>query len=499
MSLTELYLVLLAGGTVMLLSVAAARLADQAGLPVLLAFLGVGLLLGEDGLGLRFDDVAAAQAIGTAALAVILVDGGLSTRLSVVRPVLFPAAVLATLGVGVSVGVTAVAARFLLGTSWQLALLLGAIVSSTDAAAVFSILRAIALPRRLTGLLEAESGFNDAPTVILVMVLSVSSLKATSPLHLAGELVYELAGGALAGLAVGAAGAWLLRRLSLPASGLYPIATLCCGILAFAAAGAAHASGFLAAYLAGLLLGNAGLPHRRATRSVAEGLGWLAQISVFVMLGLLATPHQLPASIIPALALGLVMLLLARPLSVLVSLTPFRVPWREQVFLSWAGLRGAVPIVLATIPVVNGVPGSEGLLNLVFVLVVVFTALQGPALPKLARWLRLTPAHAGRDLQVDVAPLDTIAADLLQFTIEAGSRLHGVEIFELALPPLSVVTLIVRDGQTMVPQPNTRLRTGDQLLVVSTSTSRDATERRLRAVARTGRLAAWRGDSGEPT
>ncbi len=498
MSLPELYLMLLAGGVVMLLSIAAARLADTVGLPVLLAFLAVGLFLGPDGLGLRFDDVGATQALGTAALAVILVDGGLSTRLAVVRPVLVPAAVLATVGVGVSVGVTALAARFLLGTSWQLAVLLGAIVSSTDAAAVFSVLRALPLPRRLTGLLEAESGFNDAPTVILVVALSVGHLDHLAPLTLAGRLGYELAAGAAIGLAAGSAGVWLLRRLSLPASGLYPIATLSCGVIAFAGAGAAHASGFLAAYLAGLVLGNAGLPHRRATRSVAEGLGWIAQISVFVMLGLLATPHELPRSIVPALALGLVLLLLARPLSVLASLVPFRIPWREQALLCWAGMRGAVPIVLATIPVVNGVPGSGGLLNLVFVLVIVFTALQGPLLPKLAGWLRLTPEHTGHDLQVDVAPLDTMAADLLQLSVEPGSRLHGVEIFELALPPPSVVTLIVRHGEALVPERTTRLLHGDQLLVVTTITSRDATERRLRAVARAGRLAAWRGETGDP-
>jgi potassium/hydrogen antiporter len=499
MKLHEVYLLLLAGAVVLLFSVAAARLADRVGIPVLLAFLGVGLLLGEDGLGrLHFDNAAAAQAIGTAALAIILVEGGLTTQLSVVRPVLFPAAVLATVGVLVSVVVVALAAHYLLRLPWQLALLLGASVSSTDAAAVFSVLRALPLPRRLTGLLEAESGFNDAPTVILVMAFSTATLRGDRVLPLAGILVYELAAGAAVGLAIGYIGVWVLRRMSLPSSGLHAIAVVAHGVAAFAAAGTVHASGFLAAYLAALLLGNAGLPYRRASRSVAEGLGWIAQISLFVMLGLLATPHELPASVVPALVTGLVLLLVARPLSILVSLTPFRVRLREQAFLAWAGLRGAVPIVLATIPVVAGVSGSRKLLNLVFVLVVVYTGLQAPLLPPVARLLRLVSPHSGRELQVEVAPLDTMAADLIELAIEPGSRLHGVEIFELRLPPPSAVTLVIRDSQAFVPESTTRLRTGDQLLVVATTSTREATERRLRAVARAGKLAGWRGDTGDP-
>ncbi|MCW2640038.1 MAG: nhaP [Dactylosporangium sp.] len=498
MSLQQVYLLLLAGAVILLVSVAAARLAHRIGLPVLLAFLGVGVLLGEDGLGLRFNNAALAQALGTAALAIILVEGGLSTDLSVIRPVLVPAAVLATFGVLVSVAVVAVAAHFALHASWQLSLLLGAIVSSTDAAAVFSVLRALPLPRRLTGLLEAESGINDAPSVILVVALSVTTLRRDNALPLLGDLVYELAAGALLGLAVGTAGVWLLRRLSLVTSGLHSIAMVATGILGFAVAGMAHASGFLAAYVAALILGNAGLPHRRASRSVAEGLGWIAQISLFVMLGLLATPHELRASVLPALLIGAILLLVARPLAVLLSLTPFRVPLREQVFLALAGLRGAVPIVLATIPVVAHVPGSQQLLNLVFVLVVIFVLLQAPALPSLAHRLRLVPTSAGRELRAEIAPLDTIDAELIELTVDPGSRLHGVEIFELRLPEPCAVTLVVRDGHAFVPQPTTRLATGDQLLVVAPTAKREEAERRLRAVARAGRLAAWYGETGDP-
>src|SRR4051812_35349688 len=351
MTLQQLYLVLLAGGLVLLASIVATRAATTVGLPALLLFLGVGVILGEDGLGLHFENYLLADHLGTVALAIILIEGGLTTRFSDIRRVLAPAGMLATLGVGVSMVITAAGAHLLLGMNWQLALLLGAIVSSTDAAAVFSVLRVVPLPRRVAGMLEAESGFNDAPAVILVLMFSVTPLQL-SPVHVLGELVYELGVGAAIGLGCGLLGSIALRRIALPASGLYPLANFGLGMVAFAAAGSAHASGFLAAYLAAVVLANSGLPHRSATRSFAEGLGWLAQIGLFVLLGLLVDPSDLGAELVPGIVIGLVLLLVSRPLSVAVSLAAFRVPWREQVFVSWAGLRGAVPIVLATFPIV---------------------------------------------------------------------------------------------------------------------------------------------------
>ena len=498
MTLSQLYVALLAGGLILLVSSAAARLAVRVGLPGLLLFLALGVGIGEDGLGFEFDDAQLAQNVGIAALGVILVEGGLATRWADVRPVLAPASVLAVLGVGVSVGVTAAGAHLLLGLDWQLALLLGAIVSSTDAAAVFAVLRDLPISRRLAGMLEAESGFNDAPTVILV------TLFATAPLEGAGvggvliNLVYQLAAGAVIGLAIGRLGVTGLRRVALPATGLYPVTVFGLGILAFAAAGAAQASGFIAAYVAALIMGNSGLPHRLATRSFAEGLGWIAQIGLFVMLGLLITPSDLPGQLVPALVVGAILVLVARPVSVVLSLTPFRIPWRQQAFVSWAGLRGAVPIVLATIPIVNGVAGSEQVLDIVFVAVVVFTLVQGPSLPRLARLLGLSAPSVAREVAVEAAPLDTLDADLLTLTVPPGSRLRGVALHELRLPGLAVVTLIVRDGQPFVPHRETRLAAGDQVLIVTTTANRDAAERRLRAVSRRGRLARWFGEHGDP-
>ncbi|HSR22704.1 MAG TPA: potassium/proton antiporter, partial [Candidatus Eisenbacteria bacterium] len=439
--------------------------------------------LGQDVLGLPFDDAQLAQALGYAALVVILAEGGLTTSWPTIRPVVPVAAALATVGTAVSLLVTMLAAHLLLDVDWQEAALVGAVLAPTDSAAVFSVLRRVPLPRSLAGTLEAESGFNDAPAVILVVALA--GAHAPTWWHLGLLLVYELAVGAAVGLAVGWLGAWGVRRIALPASGLYPLAVLALCVAAYGAAAVAHASGFLAVYLAAVVLGNARLPHRPATRGFAEGAAWLAQIGLFVMLGLLATPSELGSAILPALGVGLVLLLLARPASVLVSTLPFRVPWREQAFLSWAGLRGAVPIVLST------VPGDRDIFNLVFVLVAVFTVVQAPVLPWVASRLRIAMGTHAQALDIESSPLTRLDADLLHVTVHPGSRLSGVEIFELRLPTGAAITLVVRSGLAFVPTPRTPLQTGDELIVVATSSVRDEVERRLRAVSRSGRLAGW--------
>jgi len=310
-------------------------------------------------------------------------------------------------------------------------------------------------------------------------------------------IVFELLAGSAIGLAVGFVGAFALRSIALPASGLYPIATFGLGLVAFAAAGAVHASGFIAAYLAAVVLANSGLPHRSATRSVAEGLGWLAQIGLFVLLGLLVNPSELGSAVLPAIIVGLVLLLVARPVSVVGSLAAFNIPWREQAFLSWAGLRGAVPVVLATFPIVAGVPDSSRLLNIVFLLVVVFTLVQGPSLRPIAQALGLITRESTREIQVEAAPLDVLDAELLTMTVQPTSRLHNVTILELRLPDPAVITLIIRDGHTFVPLPDTRIEAGDELLIVTTSKIRAAAESRLRAVSRRGKLAHWFDEYGD--
>src|SRR6478672_7117660 len=316
----ELNPALLVGALVLLLSVAAVRLSVRSGLPSLLLYLAIGLAIGEAGLGIRFNSAELTQVLGYAALVLILAEGGLTTHWDGIRRSVAPAALLSTLGVVVSVGVVGVAARLFLDLPWGVALLVGAVLSSTDAAAVFSVLRRVPLPRRITGLLEAESGFNDAPVVILVVALA----EQTAPhaiSHTWWQLVLiaaaELAGGAAIGLALGYAGGLGLRRVASSSSGLFSIGVISLTVLAYAGASLAHASGFIATYLAALVLGNMRLPHRPAVRGFAEALGWLAQIGLFVMLGLLVAPGRLLSQLGPAVVIGLVLLLVARPLSVL--------------------------------------------------------------------------------------------------------------------------------------------------------------------------------------
>lgn len=502
MTTDQLDIWLLLGAVVLLVALAAVRLAVGSGLPTLLLYLGLGLVLGENVLGLRFDDAGLARALGYAALVVILAEGGLTTSYGSIRATIPAAAALATVGTAVSVAVVAGAARLVLDLQWRDALVIGAVLAPTDAAAVFSVLRRVPLPPRLGGLLEAESGFNDAPVVIVVVALA----GAESPTWwaLLGLIGYELVVGAVVGVAVGFAGAWVVRRMALPSSGLYPLAVLALCVTAYGLAAVAHGSGFLAVYLAALVLGNVRLPHRSATRGFVEGAGWLAQIGVFVLLGLLATPVELGSSVLPALAIGLVLLLVARPLSVAFSLLAFQRPayrlrlpgwwhfpttWPERLLLSWAGLRGAVPVVLAT------VPADREVFNLVFVLVVVFTLVQAPTLPWVARRLGVVAAGEAQQLDIESSPLTRLDADLLQVHVVEGSRLAGVEVVELALPVGAGVALVVRGGASFVPGPTTRLQVGDDLLVVTPVTVRAELERRLRAVSRGGRLADWVPDA----
>ncbi|HEX4190955.1 MAG TPA: potassium/proton antiporter [Marmoricola sp.] len=481
---------LLAGTAVLLVAILAVRVSSKAGLPSLLLYLLIGVGIGESGLGVRFSDAELANALGFAALVVILAEGGLSTKWSDMRPVVKLGLSLATIGVAVSVAVVAVAAHFLLGMSWQLAVLLGALTSPTDAAAVFSVLRRVPLPRRLNAALEAESGLNDAPTVVLVTLVSATGHHGVA--GFAGQVALELVVGVAGGLIIGFGGAWLMRRAALPSSGLYPLAVLAFAVLAYAATATVHGSGFAAVYVAALVLGNSELPHRAATRSFAEGMAWLAQIGLFVMLGLLVTPSRISLSTVAlAIVAGLVLTFVARPLSVLVAAAVQPMPLRELGFISWAGLRGAVPIVLATIPLSAGVDHATRLFDIVFVMVVIYTLLTAPTLPLVARLLKVARRSEPRDLDVEAAPLERIAADLLMVTISPKSLMHGVEVAELRLPKGSSVSLIVRDGATLVPQDRTVLRHGDELLVVTARKAREDTEVRLRAVSRGGRLAEW--------
>lgn len=490
----ELTIVLGAAAGVLLVAVVAVRISVRLGFPSLLLYLAIGVVLGESAIGIEFDNADLTESIGLAALVLILTEGGLTTRWPQVKPSLWPGIMLSTVAVGVSIGVTGVALHLVLGLDWRIALLWGAVLAPTDAAAVFSVLRNIAVSRRLVGALEFESGMNDAASYSMVVLLASGGVFTWD---LPFVMLYELVVGAVIGVVLGWLGAAALRRAALPSTGLYPLATVAVPVLAFATGSALHASGLLAAYVAALVLGNSRLPHRTDTLSFAEGFGMLSQIGLFVLLGLFMSPGRVLDAVIPGLVAGVVVTLIARPLSVIVSVTPFRMPWREQVFLSWAGLRGAVPIVLAMIPITHGLPGAQRIVDAVFVLVIVLTLVQGSTLGLLARLLGIGGGARSEEIEVDAAPLDEMNAVLLQVRIPSGSKMHGVYLTELRLPAGATVSLVVRKGVSHTPAPTTRLQEDDQLLVVATEQARSETEHRIRAVDRAGRLAKWKGETGK--
>ena len=493
--------VLLLSALVLIAAIVSARIGARVGLPSLLLFLGLGMLMGDSGpLQIPFNDADLARDLGFAALVLILAEGGMTTRWSDIKPSAGIAASLATVGIAVSVGSMTLFGTVVLGLDLWVAVLLGAVTSPTDAAAVFSVLRNVSIPHRLRGVLEGESGLNDAPTVLLVVLASSAAKPGSAEEGLAiliAIIAAELAGGLLIGLLLGWVGAWILRRVALPSTGLYPLAALVWIVFAYGVGAAAHTSGFAAVYVCALMLGNAQLPHRGATRSFVEGIGWIAQIGLFVMLGLLASPKGVTArEVLIGLAAGFFVTFVARPASVWVATVWFRVPLPEQIFLSWAGLRGAIPIILATIPLSEGIPDAQLLFDVVLVFVIVFTCLQAPTLPFVARRLGLIDDQAAHDVEVEAAPLDKISADLLQVRIPPGSRLGGIEIGELRLPRHTVVSLVIRDAVPFSPSARDRIKVGDELLIVTPSTQRLVTEERLLSLGRRGRLAGWR-DRGE--
>lgn len=484
---------------VLIVALVAIRVSRRLGLPSLLLYLGIGVLLGNRGLGLDFSDTVLTEQIGLAALVFILAEGGLTTRWADVRPALGLGTALATVSVVVSVGVAGAGVHVLLGSrlgmDWRTSLLWGAVLSSTDAAAVFSVLRGVGVKPRLAAALELESGLNDAPVVIAVLLLAgTTTITWTDPLL----VLYELFAGAVVGAAVGFLGALSLRRGALPAAGLYPLATLALVGGAYAGGQYLHASGFLATYVAAVILGNSRLPHRASTLSFAEGFGWLAQIGLFVLLGLYVDPAELPSALLPGAAIGLLVLVVARPLSVIAAALPFRLPWREQAFLSWSGLRGAVPIVLALIPLmVRGDAQSRSMVNIIVVVVVIYTLVQGTSLPWVARTLQVIQPGQATEIQVEAAPLEEMHAQILQITVPTESRLHGVYVSQLRLPAGAVIALVLRAGAPVAVEQSVRLQSGDQMLIVTPERDRAATERRLRAISRAGALAGWFGERGD--
>lgn len=462
------------GGGLLLVSSLLSRLGHRLGVPVNLLFLVIGMLAGSDGPGgIWFDGYDVAYASGTAALVVILFAGGLNTRVADLRGALAPATTLATVGVVGIAGLTAVGAH-LLGLSWPEALLIGAIVSSTDAAAVFAVLDGVPLRRRVARTIELESGLNDPVAVILTTAATLNLAGTTLPAwRLGADIAVQLAVGALLGLAVGRLARWLLHHVRLSTPALLPTVTVAVALIAYGAAAQLGGSGFLSVYVAGIVVGNGPLPHQVTLQRFHESLAWLAQVAMFLLLGLLVFPSELPPVAGRGLALALFLAFVARPVVVTVCLAPFGYRWREIACIAWLGLRGAVPIILATMPVLMiGTPGAPERdlideFDLVFFVVVVGAFIPGMTARWLPRLLRLEePLPPAPQASIDITTSAPMRDEQLTFFIAPDSPAAGRALSELGLPPDAAIMLVVRGSALIAPRGATRLQAGDHAFVL---------------------------------
>ncbi len=456
-------------GALLAAGIVGALLADRIRIPGLLLFLGLGMLAGSEGLGgIEFDDVRLARTLGTIALVLILFEGGLTAGWSEIRPVLGTAASLATLGTAITACGAGFAAHWIFGFGVLEGMIVGAAVAATDSAAIFAVLRRSTLKRRLARSLEGESGMND-PVALLLMIGFIEWLQDPSfgPAEMAGMLALKLAIGAAVGLLLGRLAVAALDRVRLPTDGIYPVATIAIAGLAFGLDETIHGSGFLAVYLTALALGSARIPARRTIVAFHEGVGWVAQIGLFILLGLLVVPGALGDVAWESLALSAVLILLARPLATFVAtaFSPLDLP--ERAMLGWAGLRGATPIWLATFPVVAGVGSGEQLFAIVFFVVVTSTLVQGASFEPLAKRLGLTteePALPRRLLES--GRIRRLGGDVVSYRLRPGAAAAGRLVRELGLPREALVNVIVRDGHAIPPRGSTEVREGDELHIL---------------------------------
>lgn len=459
------------GAVLILLGILSSKLSTRLGLPMLVLFLLVGMLAGEDGLGrIAFDSPQSAHALGTIALALILFDGGLQTPVASIKQVWKPASLLATLGVFVTAVVTGVAASYILNISILEGLLLGAIVGSTDAAAVFSLLRnaGINLNSRLKSTLEIESASNDPMAIFLTVGLLEILVNGLKPgIGLLQLFIMQMGLGAAVGLAVGYGVVKVINRIHLQASGLYPVMVTASGLLAFGVAANIGGSGFLAVFICGVMVGNARFVFQRTTFLFHDGLAWLSQITMFVMLGLLITPSSLIEVWWQGLLIAAVLVFLARPLAVLPVLAGFGFNRREMTLVSWVGLRGSVPIILAIFPLMFGLASAELIFNVVFFVVLISATLQGSTLPWIARKLRLIePLPAKAPATLEITSLGEVDAEIVEYTLSAQSRAVNRRLARMALPEGVVVAMITRQDKVIPPRGSTVLLAADHLFVV---------------------------------
>ena len=474
---------ILVAGALLALGIAASLVAGRLRVPGLLLFLGLGMIIGSDGLALinfgdHRGDVELARTIGIVALSLILFEGGLAAGWGQIRPVLVPSLSLATVGTVVTAAVVGLAATWLLDFALLEGLLLGSIVSATDSAAIFSVLRGSSLERRLAQTLEGESGFNDPVAVVLVLgfieYIDDPEFGALDMLLLSTG---ELAIGGLVGLTVGRLSEVALRRANFATTGLYPVASIASAALAFGVADVLHGSGFMSVYLAGLALGSGGIPGRRTVVDFHDGLAWVSQIAVFMTLGLLVNPGEFGGIVGDGLLLAAVLMLAARPLAALVSTLPAGFSVRESTLLGWAGLRGAIPIVLATVPVIEGIEHAGSFFNIVFFIVIASTLIQGATFDPLARALGLTTSEPALSPPIhEVGSIRRLGAEVLEYPVGSEDAIVGRTVNQLMLPRDALVSVIVRSDEALLPRGSTEIAAGDRLHILVRESARGQVE-----------------------
>jgi cell volume regulation protein A len=474
---------ILVAGALLAAGILGALLADRIRIPGLLLFLGLGMLAGSEGIGgIEFDNVELARTLGTIALVLILFEGGLTAGWSEIRPVLGTAASMATIGTGITACVAGLAAHWIFGISVLEGMIVGAAIAATDSAAIFAVLRRSTLKKRLARALEGESGMND-PVALLLVIGFIEWIQEPGfgLTDMVVLLALKLAIGAAVGLALGKLATSALDRARLPTDGIYPVATIAIAGLAFGLAEVSHGSGFLAVYLTALALGSARIPARRTIVAFHEGVGWVAQIGLFILLGLLVFPSALGDVAWESLALSAVLIFLARPFAAFVATAFSPLDLRERTMLGWAGLRGATPIWLATFPVVAGVGSGEELFAIVFFVVVTSTLIQGASFEPLASRLGLTtnePALPRRLLES--GRIRRLGGDVVSYRLKPGAAAAGHLVRELGLPREALVNVIVRDGHALPPRGSTEVREGDELHILVRGELREEVEEMTR-------------------
>lgn len=464
--------ILLVVSFLLLVSILAGKTSYRLGIPTLLFFLAVGMLAGSEGPGrIPFDDPGLAQSIGILALNYILFSGGFDTSWKSIKPVFARGLVLSTAGVAVTAALVGFTVWFFTDFTLVEGLLLGAIVSSTDAAAVFSILRSksVSLKGNLRPVLELESGSNDPMAYFLTISLITILQFPDKPI---GALVVlfllQFTVGLLMGLGIGKLAHLLINRIKLAYDGLYPVLMLALVLLTFSSTHFLKGNGFLAVYVFGVYLGNHDLIHKKSLIRFFDGIAWLMQIILFLTLGLLVFPSEMIPMIVPAVLIALLLIFVARPVAVLLSLAPFKINMREKLFISWVGLRGAVPIVFATYPMVAGLEQSHAIFNIVFFVTIFSVLIQGTSLPRVAKLLRVAlPGKLKRRNPVDIELSDSVKSELTEVDIPLDSPAVGKKIMDLGFPQTALIVLINRNHQYITPNGATVIEAGDRLMILA--------------------------------